>query len=100
MISFIPLLTAALLMPRTTIATGDLNFLVMGDWGGIEDPPYTTPQEVATAAGMNLIAGEIDSEFSLALGDNFYTYGIPTDVNDMRFNATFENVYNGTNLQG
>ena len=25
------------------------NFLVMGDWGGKGSPPYTTPEEIATA---------------------------------------------------
>ena len=42
----------ALLCPALVAASADddaFNFLVMGDWGGIGKPPYTTPEEVATA---------------------------------------------------
>ena len=42
----------ALLCPALVAASADddaFNFLVMGDWGGQGKPPYTTPEEVATA---------------------------------------------------
>ena len=93
----------ALLCPALVAASADddaFNFLVMGDWGGIGKPPYTTPEEVATAAGMGKVAGERSSRFAMALGDNFYSLGIRTDETDMRFEHTFENVFTSPNLMG
>ena len=70
-------------------AESSLNFLILGDWGGQDDYPYTTPAEVALAKVMGAKASEIGSQFTLALGDNFYHNGVK-DVFDKRFNATFE----------
>mmetsp|Transcript_110551 Transcript_110551/g.165486 ORF Transcript_110551/g.165486 Transcript_110551/m.165486 type:complete len:334 (-) Transcript_110551:26-1027(-) len=70
------------------------NFLMMGDWGGQETPPYYTPGEQYSAKVMAQWAEKYDSEFVLALGDNFYSHGITTDVTDARFNETFESVFN------
>ena len=73
------LITAAvtlLCFSRVAASTdGALKFLVMGDWGGSDKPPYTTPDEVATAKGMGKVAAANDAQFVLALGDNFYTTG-------------------------
>lgn len=66
-----------------------LTFLVLGDWGGQESSPYTTPAEVELAGVMGKKASEIGSEFTLALGDNFYHEGVK-DVHDKRFQQTFE----------
>ena len=66
-----------------------LNFLVLGDWGGKPDPPYTTEAETSIAAVMGNVAASENSQFTLALGDNFYDTGVK-DVNDPRFNYTFE----------
>lgn len=68
---------------------GALRFLVLGDWGGQELPPYTTPAEVELAKVMGQKAAEIDSHFTLALGDNFYSTGVKS-VSDKRFKETFE----------
>ncbi len=54
-------------------AQNGLNFVALGDWGGESNAPYTTPYESATAAGMAKVASEINSQFVLALGDNFYS---------------------------
>merc|ERR1712166_729634 len=80
------------------MADGALKFLVMGDWGGSDKPPYTTPDEVATAKGMGKVAAANDAQFVLALGDNFYTTGVK-NVHDARFLHTFENVYTANSLQ-
>jgi tartrate-resistant acid phosphatase type 5 len=66
-----------------------LNFLVLGDWGGQPDPPYTTEAETSIAAVMGNVAASEKSKFTLALGDNFYDTGVK-NVNDPRFNYTFE----------
>lgn len=41
------------------------------------------------AGVMGKKAAEINSQFTLALGDNFYDVGV-RDVNDKRFKETFE----------
>eukprot|EP01031_Cornospumella_fuschlensis_P025825 gene25825-31189_t len=75
-----------------------LNFLAVGDWGGIEYKPYYTPGQKASAVGMDKVAGQLQAEFVLAVGDNYYHQGV-TDENDSRFKSTFETVYTGANLQ-
>ncbi len=72
----------------------EVNFLIMGDWGGKPDKPYTTEEQIITAQGMEKIGGKINAKFALALGDNFYFKGV-SDVNDPRFQNTFENVFTG-----
>ena len=69
--------------------TPTLDFLVLGDWGGQPHSPYTTPAEVELAKVMGTKASDLNSQFTLALGDNFYDTGVK-DVNDKRFNETFE----------
>ena len=49
---------------------------------------------------MGKVAGERNSKFALALGDNFYSKGITTNEFDMRFEHTFENVFTSANLMG
>jgi tartrate-resistant acid phosphatase type 5 len=46
--------------------------MVMGDWGGIPIPPWTTPAEQETAKYMDEEVAKINAKFCLALGDNFY----------------------------
>eukprot|EP00493_Phyllostaurus_siculus_P017225 UN17488 len=48
---------------------------------------------------MPAIASEIDAQFVLALGDNFYGSGIHGDETDPRFRETFEDVYTNKSLQ-
>lgn len=74
-------------------ASGALNFIVLGDWGGQDDSPYTTMGEENVAEQMGKTAAEVGSQFTLSLGDNFYENGV-TNVDDPRFKETFE-VSNG-----
>lgn len=69
----------------------------MGDWGGDEHAPYTTPSELDTAVGMNTVATNLKAKFGLALGDNFYHAGV-TCVTDKRFDETFEKIFTGDAL--
>ncbi len=82
-----------------TRLNGTLPFLVIGDWGGQTHLPYTTEDELACAKQMGMIAERISSSFVLALGDNFYEEGIPTDAYDKRFQETFEDVFTHPSLQ-
>jgi hypothetical protein len=63
-----------IILPAVVLASVDL--LVVGDWGGMPVKPYTLPGQVATAVGMGIIGDKINAQAVLALGDNFYTYGI------------------------
>lgn len=84
-----------------TVARAEtLNFLVMADWGGQPTAPYTTSGEISTAGGMGRIAETMNASFALAVGDNFYSSGIATDVDDPRFKHTFEDVFTASSLQG
>jgi hypothetical protein len=56
-----------------------LDFLVMGDWGGSEDKPYTTGGELGCGKQMGSLTPLVDAKFALALGDNFYYHGVPGD---------------------
>lgn len=74
-----------------------LRFLVLGDWGGLPFYPYGTPIEFAVGYQMGSIARSYKTSFTLALGDNFYFEGV-TDVEDKRFQETFENVFKDSSL--
>jgi len=63
---------------------GSLNFLILGDWGGLPSSPYRTPTEKHIAAAMNRAAMERRTQFQIALGDNFYYSGVK-DIHDPRF---------------
>jgi len=77
---------------------GGLQFLTIGDWGGIDTKPYCTVAEVEDGQAMAIVAEKVSASFILALGDNFYYKGIPSDSHDQRFQSTFENVFNGSSL--
>ncbi|KAM3924240.1 tartrate-resistant acid phosphatase type 5 isoform 1-T2 [Leptodactylus fuscus] len=74
-----------------------LRFSVLGDWGGEDHPPYYTKREHLVAAELANTASKWGTDFIVAVGDNFYDDGV-TDVTDMRFKETFENVFNGESL--
>jgi 3',5'-cyclic AMP phosphodiesterase CpdA len=89
------------LLTAFTVADADgLNFLVMGDWGGSGSRPFTTGGEISVADAMGKLAPTSQSNFALALGDNFYSTGITTDENDQRFKSTFEDVFTADSLKG
>ena len=55
----------------------------------VRDSPYYTAGEISVAIQMGSTAEQMGSQFTIALGDNFYDYGVK-DVNDPRFRETFE----------
>lgn len=83
----------------TTSVYASINFLILGDWGGKDTPPYTTIGQTQTAAGMGKIADQLKSQFVLAIGDNYYYSGIESDVSSSRFQSTWEDVYTAPSLQ-
>ena len=78
-------------------ASSSINFCAIGDWGGTEYPPFFTLGQKETSIGMGKVAQEIQSQFILALGDNFYHTGVE-DSGSYRFDYTFEHVYNAKSL--
>lgn len=66
------------------LAVDSLRFLVMGDWGGLPTPPYSTAIERGTAKEMAKLTKMYGIQFNLALGDNFYFDGVKS-VDDARF---------------
>ncbi|KAK3091693.1 hypothetical protein FSP39_021927, partial [Pinctada imbricata] len=79
------------------LSVDSLKFLVLGDWGGLPTYPYHTSIETGVAKQMGMVADKYQSEFILALGDNFYYDGVK-DVNDHRFKETYEDVFTAKSL--
>ncbi|XP_050401962.2 tartrate-resistant acid phosphatase type 5 [Patella vulgata] len=96
--AYIRALLALCCLTVPTLAAGLLNFFAIGDMGGAPKFPYTTPIQVATAREMGILANQLEPEFILALGDNFYTMGVK-NVDDPRLKETFENIYKNPALQ-
>ena len=83
---------------KSTINAKSLNFSILGDWGGFPKPFLTTPIQLSAARLLGKISDRDDSQFTLAIGDNFYFWGVE-DVKDDRFQTTFERVYTARSLQ-
>ena len=94
--------------------TSRLRFLAIGDWGGQSTYPYYTEEQWETAQGMARVASEggmgedkydddrPPASFVLSLGDNFYWNGVAHPhpmVAQMRYEATFDQVYHHDELQ-
>ncbi|XP_077974767.1 tartrate-resistant acid phosphatase type 5-like [Styela clava] len=75
-----------------------LRFLIVGDWGGQSEEPYTTPVQLNLAKALGEFARRYETKFTLSLGDNFCDEGV-TDVDDPRFKNTFEDVFTAPSLK-
>ena len=89
LVSFLPLYALATATVPIKVDSDTLNYAMLGDWGGQSNDPYYTTTEKKIAASMGAKAEEINSQFTIALGDNFYSYGVK-NVDDPRFQTTFE----------
>ncbi|KQM61531.1 MULTISPECIES: metallophosphoesterase [unclassified Sphingomonas] len=67
-------------------------FAVLGDWG------RDTPEQHHVAAAMGRTAAAAQSDFVLAIGDNFYSDGV-TSIDDPLWQSVFEGVYTHPALQ-
>ncbi|XP_076904352.1 purple acid phosphatase 3-like [Bidens hawaiensis] len=72
---------------------GSLSFLVIGDWGrrGLYNQSNVAYQ-------MGKVGEEMDVDFIVSTGDNFYDSGL-TDKHDPAFFESFTNVYTAPSLQ-
>ncbi|XP_078488604.1 tartrate-resistant acid phosphatase type 5-like [Ciona intestinalis] len=75
-----------------------LRFLIISDWGGKPEPPYTTHTQMNVGRAMAEFSRRYDCSFVLSLGDNFCDKGV-TSVDDHRFEDTFEDVFSQPSLQ-
>ncbi|XP_074292729.1 purple acid phosphatase 8-like [Silene latifolia] len=83
-------------LPKFREATkndGSLSFLVIGDWGRKGEFNQTF---VATQMGN--VGEELDVNFIVSTGDNFYDDGL-TGVNDPAFTESFTDIYTAPSLQ-
>lgn len=71
---------------------GDLKFLVLGDWG--RRGRYFQDEVAET---MGKVAGEINADFIVTTGDNFYPSGVAS-VWDSHWQQSFEYVYTAPSL--
>eukprot|EP01125_Pyxidicula_operculata_P004352 TRINITY_DN1664_c0_g1_i3.p1 TRINITY_DN1664_c0_g1~~TRINITY_DN1664_c0_g1_i3.p1 ORF type:complete len:664 (-),score=92.60 TRINITY_DN1664_c0_g1_i3:623-2614(-) len=85
-------------IPGTEDYSGKLNFVTIGDWGGVEVFPYTTYIQTRVAPSIAKIAAQVNSSFVISLGDNFYTFGVKSST-DTRWRDTWENVFTHESLQ-
>ncbi|XP_021641299.2 purple acid phosphatase 8 [Hevea brasiliensis] len=72
---------------------GSLSFLVIGDWGR---RGLFNQSEVAVQMGV--IGEELNIDFVISTGDNFYEDGL-TGVDDPAFYESFTNIYTAPSLQ-
>jgi tartrate-resistant acid phosphatase type 5 len=79
-----------------------LKFVAFGDWGGNQFAqgafPFTTQAQRQTARALGAAVQREKPRFVMSLGDNFYQEGV-SSVDDARFNATFERVYDDAALR-
>ncbi|MGE0741945.1 MAG: purple acid phosphatase family protein [Hyphomonadaceae bacterium] len=71
----------------------DLHFLVIGDWG---DPNARVQRSVAAAMGR--VAADMESDFVVSTGDNFYRQGVRS-TEDPQWRESFEDIYAAPSLQ-
>ncbi|XP_073109952.1 purple acid phosphatase 17-like isoform X1 [Elaeis guineensis] len=72
---------------------GSLSLLAVGDWGR-----RGTYNQSQVAYQMGRIGEELDIDFVISVGDNFYESGL-TGVNDTAFIESFSNIYTAKSLQ-
>ncbi|XP_010553460.1 PREDICTED: purple acid phosphatase 7-like [Tarenaya hassleriana] len=78
---------------RSTKEDGSLSFLVVGDWGR-----KGQFNQSRVADQMGRVGSELDIDFVISTGDNFYDEGL-TGVNDTAFEESFTRVYTHPSLQ-
>lgn len=78
-----------------TVSDSDYHILLLGDWGGSSDSNPTTSVQNNAAARMGEVAGQLNTQFVLLLGDNFYEDGVK---DTKRFQAGFEDCFHQDSL--
>lgn len=79
-------------IPNLKKVPNALHFVVFGDWGRNGE---NYQKEVA--AGMGKAAHDLDAQFVIATGDNFYPYGV-NSTQDYHWISSFETIYRAQSL--
>lgn len=69
-----------------------LNFIVMGDWGR-----FGEDHQIPVAKQMAITAKDIDRDFIISAGDNFYPVGVASEY-DPQWKTSFEDIYKDFSL--
>jgi tartrate-resistant acid phosphatase type 5 len=77
---------------QLNVPASSLNFLVLGDWG--RNGHY---QQRTVAKWMDIAMYQLDGDFIVTTGDNFYSNGVAS-VDDPYWQSSYENIYNGPHL--
>jgi len=78
-------------------ARDEFSWLVLGDWGGRAAPKFTTEIQLRVAQSMKRTARMRQPEYLVAIGDNFYNWGVE-NLTDPMWQHTFEDVYDTEEL--
>ena len=78
-------------------ARDEFSWLVLGDWGGRAAPKFTTEIQLRVAKSMKRTARMRQPEYLVAIGDNFYNWGVE-NLTDPMWQHTFEDVYDTEEL--
>ena len=70
----------------------NISFVSIGDWGGAALGGYHLTDEVTVAKSFASAAENLNAQFILNTGDNFYYYGIKS-VTDPMWENTYEQIY-------
>nr|VDD38229.1 unnamed protein product [Brassica oleracea] len=76
-----------------TKSDGSLNILVVGDWGR-----QGGFNQSLVAHQMGIVGEQLDIDFVISVGDNFYDDGLKGDT-DPAFEASFSHIYTHPSLQ-
>lgn len=74
------------------------NFTILGDYGGFPSPWYHTPYQTSAAKLLNQVSNLENSQFTLAIGDNFYYHGVK-DIYDPAWYHVWDSMYTSSSLQ-
>jgi hypothetical protein len=70
---------AVCLLVAPALGRGELDVMVVGDWGGQGDAPYWTDPELRNTLAMAAYAAARPPRFGVLMGDNIYSRGIRCD---------------------
>lgn len=78
-------------------AAGAFTFASVGDWGGATLGGYHKDNEIAVAKQMGQTASDLDVQFVINTGDNFYYCGV-SSLTDTQFQTDFEDIFTAKSL--
>ena len=81
----------------TDLTAGLISFVTLGDWGGAALEDYHKTDELAVAKTLSTSAADLNAQFLVNVGDNFYYYGV-NSTEDPQWQGTFESVYTASSL--